>query len=363
MVTPPSRPKSPDRHSKPAPALAYDWGLELWKNNPQLFLISEHLQGALPTGASPPACGQLRWFLPENAHVGLYDEFGTKRCPGAITKGRWEPSKSEPVGPEAMKLIYSNSGSIDCRHLRPAILLGKPHRQGSHAQRSAGTLLDFGRAIMVPGYGTGRPGLHGQLHLHSLRWNKSGSFQFWMAWGIDIGSGSELLPIYDCLERCDATQSRELSIDENTHDAAHRLLAEVLGLRRPLRRWGPPGTWEKRPRRGEVVTIRFRPDGLEVPCVVISSDQFNDQGLDVVTVLQCVGYVPKADEQSPIVIPLGTDGACRGVRGRWSIDPTLVRGISLASTRLTCLPDRVFMTKEDPGRFDRLERRLRFFYA
>ncbi|MBI5536590.1 MAG: hypothetical protein HY898_27970 [Deltaproteobacteria bacterium] len=106
----------------------------------------------------------------------------------------------------------------------------------------------------------------------------------------------------------------------------------------------------------------FDPDTGPTPCLVVSSDDFNHQALDVVVVLQCVPYV-EYHEESPIFRPLGPDGQFPGVTGAWSIGLPLVRGVHGASKTLVRDYRRSLFSQAHPERFGELTELLEYYYA
>jgi hypothetical protein len=111
-----------------------------------------------------------------------------------------------------------------------------------------------------------------------------------------------------------------------------------------------------------MVKVRFREDHAPVPCLVVSPNSYNNQTLDVLMVLQCIPYLPH-HERAATVIPLGDGGLFPGIEGGWSASLHSIRGITDASHSIEQYSPRARLNEVDPGRFERLHKRLEFFYA
>ena len=397
-VQPTSNP-IPGEEPSPRRLTGLEWGTELWRSSPWLFDFNRRIEREQRKGgATPPVSGEIWKALPEESLVILYEARGSRSCPGVIRGGRWMPLDPPPPGPLFNKLVYDKiSDRVDDYHFRPGILLGEPRRSapegprpkavephGSNlrsvaaaatpllAKTSTGlpgnTLLSFGRAIFVPGF-TDPRNQYGQLLVRSPErkgeGGKVGSYQFWQSWGVRAENGMDLLSRFEGVSHirdCLPLRSEEVLEGEDAYDAARRLLAEAIGVS-PLGARSPAvGELGASFSRGEVVQVTFESGTPTVPCVVVSTNQFNAQRRNAVVVLQCFAY-EKGDEDDPQLIPLGPQGHLEGLPGEWTIDVALVRAIA-NSDKYVCrqgAPLRLDIV--DPQRFGDLNERLEFFYA
>jgi len=341
---------------------------ELRKSFPQLFDFRGEFSRADDLyRQSPVECGEVWRALPRDAKVSLHHSQEGWHCSGAIRDGQWVPER-EPVGPMANKLIFTKGGEppLDSSHMRPGAVLITPtaHLSPSGVGVKKEPLAAYGRAVFVPGQSESI-NVHGQLLCHRPgTQDKRSSFQFWQSWGIESRPGVELIsrPVRSGHLRyyVPIGPRDEVRAGEDTHAAARRLLAEVLGAIPASRPWGPSRRLlSDRPDRGEVVRVTFDPTIGAVPCVVVSPQEMNKQSLDVVVTLRCVTYKP-GDEESAILIPIGPAGCMEGIEGRWSVSVSGVRGITSASKHVRSLSPSVRLSSEV---FNDLQRRLEYFYA
>jgi hypothetical protein len=313
------------------------------------------------------ASGQIWHFVTPDSIVNLEDEFQTRWCPGRIDDQGWRPLGDEPLGPYAGKLVFQDEPepTVVVDYMRKGMLLGDPHTPPEQKPRPsrAASLLHHGRAVIIPGTRSAT-NLRAELLLSfhkRFNWPQPGAFQIWRAWGISTSPGVELLSCFSELRACKIVGDSRTG--NNITELAAKLLAEALGLLHPA------GPWERgryslpnRSVRGEMVKVRFREDHAPVPCLVVSPNSYNNQTLDVLMVLQCIPYLPH-HERAATVIPLGDGGLFPGIEGGWSASLHSIRGITDASHSIEQYSPRARLNEVDPGRFERLHKRLEFFYA
>lgn len=326
----PTRDHPQPKHSPPT--FDFDWGSEQRTLHPRLFLFYPHLAARSASHLQVQVeSGQVWKAIPRDTQVALYDEHESRWCPGNIVNGEWRENR-EALGPFSNKLYLRGgpSPTIDDNHLRPFIVLGE--RYSSHKQDASWPpLLAFGHAVVAPGF-SAPSDIQGELSVaySDPELQAFGHYQLWQCWGIKTTVGSELISPLTDLKQCSPRIPDQLAPGETLHGAAKRLLAEVLGLRSPRRPWS--SVQPKHPThftRGEVVRVRFNLQEAALPCVVISSDDFNRQEQDAVVVLRCVRYRP-GDEDKALLVPLGPKGRCPGLIGGWSASLAQVRGITRA---------------------------------
>jgi hypothetical protein len=194
---------------------------------------------------------------------------------------------------------------------------------------------------------------------------RTGNYQFWQCWGIQADENELVsrMRAVGHVNECALVQPEKALSGEDPYAAARRLLAEVLGLFPPNRSWSLPNKAAgSGPARGEIVEVAFGDGAAPVPCVVISTEAFNNQHLDAVVVLQCIRY-EEGDDEDPQLIPLGPDGHLAGLGGRWSIDVALVRAIFKASRYVWRRMSPIRLDKIDLARFNDLREVLEKLYA
>jgi hypothetical protein len=344
-----------------------NWGKRVWGEYPSFFNLSSFIRQKKDSNfKSKVRSGDIWYALPEDCSIGLYDFEKGKYCPGFIDgNGTWHPCEEKSiVGPEVGKLIFKEGPPpyLSVNHFRPGLILGEPLTPLNRKKHKSGVanLFHYNRAIFIPGVGSG---YFVSPYALCLKYNKGlglsrkkGIYQFWKCWGISSIVGEELLA-YLCDSRSYKLIWGALS-DSLTPTASKRLLAEVLGI---LTTKNPPKEKKKKEtyKRGEVVKVQFHPEKEAVPCVVVSPNELNEWNLDVVVVLRCIPY-EENDEEKTTVIPLGKNGKIPGVLGQWSIDITLIRGITMASKRVKKYNERILLKEET---FQKLVRRMEFIYG
>lgn len=350
-----------------------DWGAEVRKNFSHLFDFNEEIKRDLARrGQQRVSSGEIWYALPDDAYVTLSDEDDVRTCPGIMHKRCWFPQDPPPPGSVATKMVWLDHDppSIDLWHFRPGIVLGERLTAVTDAtDANLREILRYGRMILVPG-GTKPAHCPGELRLlYPQKQGKrsGGNFQFWMSWGISSAPGIELLSRMRAashVRECTPEHPQATRHEEDAYTASRRVVAEVLGLRPPHSSWRARNERKPRngPARGEIVEVAFGKDRVRTPCVVISTQEFNDQPLDIGVVLQCLPY-KFGDEESPVLVPLGTEGRMNPLAGQWSVSVTHVRGISHASTTLQRGRPALRFDLLEAERFADLHRRLEYFYA
>ena len=302
------------------------WGQQVLSDNQHFFeWLSKYIESL--RSRVTVTSGQTWNAFPSGSYVLLVSKKDTRDHKSAATResyavvesGVWKPLPTRLPGPCAGEVHFVPGSPPDARHWRPGLLLGRSHT-GSPGSTP---LLKLKRALWIRS-DSKAPNQHGRLRVRGLnetRPNTPGAVVFWAAWSIEIPN--DLLDRVGDISRC----SRVDNVHGSLHDVATGLMAELLGVKSwPDENGRPAYVNGTGLRRGEIVLTRFGANSEWIPSLVISPDAFNNMYDDIV-VLQCVPF-NSSDETNPIVVPLSTQFIFN--KSRWTIDPTLVRGIPFA---------------------------------
>lgn len=312
------------------PKIDYTWGSQLREKYSQLFVLRGPNHGG--SDSTGPNSGEFWEVRYQGAHVGLYDKDRTIKCYGVLMNGEWHPVADAPSDTEVLKLIHLGGEKLAIEHPRPHLVVSNFSRAWSLSKR----------VIVIPGYGQER--LRNDHHELVFKFPMSrrqrdrrddeGSYQFWLLISLDAELPGTFIKEFKDLRVHTFKYPERIELGENTSDASHRVVREILGLQPPLAAWALSRKRWRRAVQGEVVYLN------STPYVVISPNEFNMHPLDTVVMAKCIQCEPdvnlKNDEKTHYTrVPLGPDGYLPGIDGRWLVDLALIRSTARATERLT----------------------------